>query len=120
MPGLVDFDFLLFEQSSYAVYGEAVTLTLDDTAGSTVALDLIDETAGVEVLDHASIATVLPAAAVRAAQLADRSVSAADLHGAALTLNGKSWTVNRHSYRPTPNGEAQGEILLLLEEPDGA
>lgn len=120
MAGLVDFDFLLFEQCSYTIYGVAVVLTLDDTSGTTVDLTAIDETAGTEVLDRAGVATILPAAAVRAVELAEKNVALVDLSGASLALNGKTWGVVRHGYRPTPNGEGQGEILLVLDESDGA
>lgn len=114
--GLVDFDFLLFEQSSYPVFGEDATLTLDDTAGTSADLTAIDETAGVEVLENASISTIRPAATVRAAELAEKGIAVADLPGATLSLNGKAWGVVTHQYLPSPKGEAPGEIRLILEE----
>ncbi|RWD05497.1 MAG: hypothetical protein EOS57_25650 [Mesorhizobium sp.] len=113
--GLVDFNTLLFDPV-YTVLGEAATLTLDDTAGTTADLSAIDETAGVEVLEGPSIATIRPAATVRTSELAEKGIAVADLANAALTLNGKDWTVISHHYLPTPKGEVQAQIRLILEE----
>lgn len=71
---------------------------------------------GVEVLEGPSIATIRPAATVRTSELAEKGVAVADLADAALTLNGKNWTVVSHHYLPTPKGEAQAQIRLILEE----
>jgi hypothetical protein len=113
--GLVDFDTLLY-QPNHTVFGEDATLTLTDTGGSSYDLVMIDETAGVEVLDGPGIATVLPAATVRAALLVEMGIALASLPGAALRINGKDWTVVRHEYRPSPQGEAKGEIRMILEK----
>ncbi|RWO35922.1 MAG: hypothetical protein EOS11_33320 [Mesorhizobium sp.] len=113
--GLVDFDALLFDPV-HTVLGEAATLTLDDTAGTTVELSALDETSGVEVLEGPSISTIRPAATVRTSELAEKGIAVADLQDAALTLNGKDWTVVSHHYLPTPKGEAQAQIRLVLEE----
>ncbi|TIX27306.1 hypothetical protein [Mesorhizobium sp.] len=113
--GLVDFDVLLYEPA-YTVFGEAAVLTLDDTAGTTLDLTAIDETAGVEVLEGPQVSTIRPCATVRTTELAEKGIAVADLPGAGLTLNGKSWTVYSHQYLPSPKGEAQAEVRLLLEE----
>ncbi|TIL34316.1 hypothetical protein [Mesorhizobium sp.] len=111
--GLIDFDALLFGPV-YTVLGETARLTVKD--GFPQDLSAIDETAGVEVLDGPSISTIRPAATVRSSELAEKGIAVADLPGAALTLNGKDWTVVAHQYLPTPKGETQAEIRLILEE----
>ncbi|RWQ12337.1 hypothetical protein [Mesorhizobium sp.] len=113
--GLVDFDVLLYDPN-YTVFGEPAVLTLDDTAGTTADLTAIDETAGVEVLENASISTIRPAATVRTSELTEKGVAVAELANASLTLNGKNWIVISHHYLPSPKGETQAEIRLILEE----
>lgn len=111
--GLVDFDALLFGPT-YEVFGEPAKLTVKD--GFPQDLTVIDKTEGIEVLDGPSVATILPAAVVRAALLAEKGIAVADLPGASLSLNGKDWTVVRHGYAPSPQGEDKGEIRLILDE----
>lgn len=120
--GLVDFDALLYDPA-YAVFGEDAVLTLADTAGTEINLTAIDKTAGIVVgannrfnadRFNTEVDTIAPAAIVRAPDLA--GVQLADLAQATLALNGKTWTVVNHAARPSPKGEAAGEILLILSE----
>ncbi|MBZ9705381.1 hypothetical protein LB543_01385 [Mesorhizobium sp. ESP7-2] len=126
--GLVDFAALLYGPN-YAVFGVTATLTLPGTDGAVIStgadggpLLVIDKTAGIATATsdrersrfHAEIETVTPAAIVRAADLA--SVDREDLQEAALVFNSKTWRVDTHGFRPSPNGEGDGEILLYLTE----
>lgn len=120
--GLVDFDTLLYDPA-YTVFGEAAVLTLKD--GFPQDLLVIDKTAGSAAtfggghsrgnLDFSDVGvmTVIPAAMVRASDLA--GIDLADLHLATITFNGKTWTVMDHQLAPATTGEGGGEIRLILE-----
>src|SRR5262249_40924899 len=88
-----------------------------DTASVTV----IDKTAGkTENLGRISVETIAPHVAVRAAELAENEIVAADLDGGTITLKPEDlsetvWTIKSHQAKPSPKGEADGEYLLFLE-----
>lgn len=105
--GLVDFDFLAYGQN-YAINGDAAVLTVAD--GFPIAVTVIDETAGVEVLDKASILTTLPAVRMQASELADKNIAAAALSGATLAYKG-DWLVVSPQFL-----DGKYEIRLILEE----
>lgn len=109
----------------YDTLGVPAMLTLDGTDAEPFALTVLDKTAG-EMTDgteggrrrfHAEIETVVPAARVRATELAEKGVALDDLGGSTLAFNGKSWLVETHGFRPSPNGEGDGEIILFLAKP---
>ena len=110
----MDYQSLLYGPV-YATLGVEATLTLDATDAEPVTLTVLDKTAGVELGDKITISTILPAATVRVSELASNGVSIASLRLAMITFGGKDWAVMRHEYRPSPNGEVDGEILLVLE-----
>lgn len=105
--GLVDFDFLAYGQN-YLINGDAAVLTVAD--GFPQDVTVIDETVGVEVLDKASVLTILPAVRVQASELADIGIAAAALPGAALAYKG-DWLVVSHQFL-----DGKYEIRLILEE----
>ncbi|PSJ55765.1 head-tail joining protein [Pseudaminobacter soli (ex Li et al. 2025)] len=107
----MDWQALLYGPN-YAVFGVPATLIIED--GPTLTLTVIDKTTGVEVGGSVDVQTVLPAATVRATELA--SIDLADLEDAKLTFNGKTWRVDSHLPKPSPKGEADGEIYLFLSE----
>ncbi|RWC25909.1 MAG: hypothetical protein EOS27_27035 [Mesorhizobium sp.] len=129
--GLVDFGTLLLDPN-YTVFGETAVLTLDDTAGTVIdkgadgePLQVIDKTAGAAAgfggshsrgnLDFSdvNVLTVVPAAMVRAVDLA--TIDLAELRAATITFNGKAWTIMAHEMAPVTTGEDCGEIRLILE-----
>lgn len=96
----------------YAVYGEAVTLTLDD--GNEIIVTAIDKTAGITVQlgKGFEIESVRPVACIRLAELTALEVTPAQLPNATLPLDGRVWRVEAHRVNA---GEA---ILIMLEEPE--
>ncbi|MBX9757211.1 MAG: hypothetical protein K2Y29_00430 [Beijerinckiaceae bacterium] len=104
----------------YRVYAVDVTLTPASTGAAAVTLSAIDKTRGVEVSlgRDASIAipTMRPAAQIRATDLADAGLTRDDLRDATLVMNGKTWRVNRSMPKPTTQGEAEGQLWLILSE----
>jgi len=76
----------------------------------------IDDTAGVLLpAGGIGIETLSPVARVRAADLLGLGVTMAQLDNQALALNGKNWTITAHRMKPSPSGESDGEVILLLE-----
>lgn len=100
----------------YDTVGVAAVLTLDDTVGTTIDLTVIDKTVGVTVPDKTLIETVKPGACVRVSELTDNGLTRADLSGLAISFNSGDWTIKAAHPRPSPNGESDGEYLLVLSE----
>ena len=99
----------------YTVLGVDTTYILTNMAS--IQLRTIDKTTGVEVAEGSlDTQTVRPACVVRMKDLMDAGYVPEDLMDAVLSLNGVSWEVKSYFARPTPNGEADGELYLLLQE----
>ncbi|MBR0876884.1 hypothetical protein JQ608_06670 [Bradyrhizobium liaoningense] len=80
-------------------------------------LTALDKTVGtLFTFTNGGVETVVPAAVVRMRELAALGVLPADVDGATLALNGSMWTVNTHEMKPSPKGEADGEVYLLLKK----
>jgi hypothetical protein len=108
-------NFLPVYTALYARFGQAATIT--PTVGAPISVTLIDKTHGQEVQDtKTGVATVIPAALVRAPELTARGVTRAQLRKAVVALNGKTWRVENTVPKPAPTGEADGEYLLHLSE----
>jgi len=98
----------------YAALGSTCTFVLADM--SNIELTVIDKTAGIEIAEGSiDLQTVKPAAAIRMVDLAALNKQPKDLIDASLDLNGSSWQVSSYLPKPSPNGEADGELYLLLE-----
>lgn len=117
---MIDFGAQLYDPV-YAALGVPARLMLDDTAGTTVDLTVIDNTAGAVVNDSAhgvAIETIKPAVSVRGAELVANDVTPAMLRGATVTLrpddDASQWTVEAYQLKPSPSGELAGEVLLIL------
>lgn len=98
----------------YSVIGVTATLTLNDTAATEISLTAIDKTSGVEIGGNVEVQTIVPAAIVRASELA--SISLATLEDGTLVMNSKTWTIKSHMLKPSPKGEGDGEVFLILYE----
>ncbi|MBB2698958.1 UNVERIFIED_ORG: hypothetical protein GGI66_003635 [Rhizobium esperanzae] len=114
----MDYAALLFDPA-YSIYGAAAVLTLADTAGTQVPLTVIDKTAGLPLGPNIEIGTIVPGAMLRAAELAERGVDRAALDEAVIAFNGNNWRIASCYPKPVPSGEANGEIVLVLEAVDG-
>ncbi len=76
----------------------------------------IDDTKGVALAGPLGIETLTPVARVRAVDLAGLGVTVAQLDDQALALNGKSWKIIAHRMDPSPLGDTDGEVILILEK----
>lgn len=96
-----------------------VPADLEPYGGSSlVSVTVIDKTAGVEIADSSSIdvGTIRPVAAVRAAELVEKGVALDSLDDGFIAFNGKVWRIKSHIPRPSPHGEADGQVYLILME----
>lgn len=108
------FDAALFAPL-YSVFGTSATLT--PSGGSAVVLTVVDQSAGRELVDlNTDAPVVYPVAAVRASVLDAAGVELSDLRGAALTMNGRTWSVDTFREMPSPFGQTDGEVLMILIE----
>lgn len=100
----------------HTVFGTDATITPASSA-SPATLAVIDETAGIAIRQKgAEVDTVVPAAVVRASVLAAAGLTRTDLRRAALAMNGRTYRIESTMPKPTPSGESDGEILLILTE----
>lgn len=99
----------------YTALGNDTTYTLANM--DVIVLNTIDKTAGIEIQEGpADVQTVRPAAVIRMVDIAALSYVPADFIDATLVLNGVNWQVKSYFPKPSPNGEADGELYLLLNE----
>lgn len=97
----------------YTVLGVEATLSL-----MTETITAIDKTSGIELSPGGEglLQTLAPAAAIRVADLTANGLVADDLVGETITLNSVSWKIINHQSKPTPRGEAAGELYLILRK----
>ncbi|TBE54467.1 hypothetical protein U8P68_10880 [Rhizobium ruizarguesonis] len=110
----MDYAALLFDPN-YSIFGVDAVLTLADTAGTEVPLVVIDKTGGLPIGPNVEIGTVLPGAVLRSSALAESGLDRDALDEAVIAFNGKSWRIASYYPKPVPTGEANGEIVLVLE-----
>lgn len=83
--------------------------------GTTKSLRVFDATTGIPIPDtRTQIETVRPVCFVRAAELTQKSIALADLPESLITFNGNTWRIKANRAIPSPSGEADGEIMLIL------
>mgnify|MGYP002651285651 CR=1 FL=1 len=95
----------------YSVHGVPLTLAL--AGGEEFTFTGLDKTAGVNI-GTVDVPTIRPAACLRTLDLAAKGIAPDDLPGASVVMNGFEWDVSTYHFRPSPDGEATGEILLVL------
>lgn len=102
----------------YTLMGVTTQFVLnDDTIIELVALD---KTFGVPTIDsgnpHVDTATIRPCCIIRMADLIDLSLTPTDLMEAVLDMNGTSWIVKSYFPKPSPGGQNDGELYIILME----
>jgi hypothetical protein len=101
-----------FYTPKYKAWGIAATLT--PSGGEAKTVTVINLTKGVEVSAAGALNTIRPAADIRVPELISSGITRSQLRGAVLSISGKDWSVRDHESRPSPRGEDDGEIRLLL------
>lgn len=95
-------------------------LTLPNGGGTFEDLTALDKTSGVDIgavpgqRDRPVVQTIKPAAVLRMVELIAASISLASLAGASLEMNEFAWRVVSYRLRPSPKGENDGEVFLIL------
>jgi hypothetical protein len=115
--GLVDFDRLL-NAATQTVFGETAVLTPIGVTTGPLTLSAIFDNRPMADPGNIDVGTIRPVAAVRMSEIVAGGLSLADLAQAGLVLNGRSWRVESAAPDPTPRGEGQGEVMLILIEVD--
>ena len=112
----MDYGALLYSPV-YATLGVPAQLTLAEGEPG-ILVTAIDKTSGIEVAGGGAfdVLTIKPAAAIRVHELATLGVALADLDESTLSLNGQLWRVRSHMLKPSPRGEAEGEVFLILSD----
>lgn len=114
-------DWVAHYDAIYRLLGVSAVLTIADS-GTTFDLTVIDKTAGVEVADGSAsrnalpVSTIKPACALRVYELTANGVTLEQTQGAQIAFNGAAWRVENRMMRPSPGGEQQGEVWLILIE----
>lgn len=111
----MDYQSLLYDPI-YNTVGVAAILTLNDSAEPIDGLTVVDKTTGVDIGETVEAQVIVPAAIIRAVELAAKSVTVEELPKAKIEFNEKAWLIVSYRLLPSPNGEADGEVFLLLEE----
>lgn len=89
--------------------------TLFSAAGLNVSLRVFDATTGLPIPDaRTQVETVRPVCFVRTAELTQKNVAIADLPESLITFNGNTWRIKANRAVPSPAGEADGEVMLIL------
>lgn len=104
----------------YASLGVQATLSIGTEE---ISLTVIDKTAGVQVSDWSAksidVITIRPACAVRVYELTGQGASLEDLYGATIEFNGSAWRIENRMMKPSPAGQGDGEVYLILIEDNG-
>jgi hypothetical protein len=108
---MIDLAALMYDPI-YSAWG--VTASLD--LGTPVSVTVIDKTTDAKTGQWLEMQTVRPVAAVRAAELLAAGVTFDNLDGGAIAFNAKTYRIESHRPRPSPAGEAFGEVYLILTE----
>lgn len=100
----------------YRKIGVSADLTIgDNTDEQTFGLTVIDKTSGVEfAMGDVSVTSVKPACAIRVKELTARGIELDQLRRARIAFNGNTWRVENKMLKPSPAGEALGEVYLIL------
>lgn len=120
----LDYKSLLFGPI-YGVLGVTATITFDDT-GTTKDVTVIDKSKGVSLnidtqgaglkrTGGADIDTLVPGAVIRMSELSAKAIDKDRLVESLLEMNGSTWQIMSIMPLPTPRGENDGELLLVLE-----
>lgn len=102
----------------YSLIGVTTQFALNND--EIIELVALDKTSGVPTLDssspHVDTATIRPCCIIRMSDLIDLNLQPSDLMEAVLEMNGTSWIVKSYFPRPSPGGQNDGELYIILME----
>lgn len=92
-----------------------VPATVASSGGQSAAVIVIDKTAGLPITDpRTQIDTIRPVVDVRARELQSTGIIVSDLPEGTIMVNGQIWRIKSYLPKPSPGGEFDGEIRLIL------
>jgi hypothetical protein len=109
----VDYQVLLYNPI-YLVLGVPAVIHMGTPLGD-IEVTVVDKTVGVTLNQGPDLQTEVPAAAVRAAEIVAAGIQLDELDGKLLRMNGVDWRISSLYRKPSPLGESDGEIYLLLD-----
>lgn len=115
----MDYQAILFDPI-YAIQGVPAILHV---GASHYPLTVLDKSGGADLTfggGAGAVQALVPSAVVRVAEIRAYGIEANDLDGATITFNEFSWKVDSHKLRPSPKGERDGEVYLILVEKEEA
>jgi len=99
----------------YTAFGVTISFALSND--DVVEIRGLDKSGGVEVSTSVvDVPSVRPACIIRMYDLLSLELAPDDLVDAVLELNGVSWVVTSYFPKPSPFGESDGELYILLSE----
>lgn len=107
----------------YDSEGVDAAITLADTGGTQIPLRALYQPSGAEVGgDRINVGTVKNSAAILLPELTEAGYAADDLKDAEITFtfddgSTEAWAIKSWVPAPSPNGEANGELRLILTKP---
>lgn len=101
----------------YDGLGVPALLTPNREGAEAAAVTVLDKTSTIEVSEAFDVHTVRPAATVRMRSLIDAAIDVSEVDGGTLEFSDRLWRIDSHRMKPSPDGEASGEVLMwLLDE----
>ncbi len=105
----------------YSVLAPTTSVLTPNSSAGPQDVHAIDKTAGVEVGGgEITVASIAPACDVRVTELASVGLAREDLDQGTIELNGNLWRIISTLPRPGINGEASGEVRLILQAAEAA
>ncbi len=93
-----------------------VAAAIASSGGQSATVTVIDKTSGILIADaRTQIDSILPVAVVRARELEANAIAVSDLSEGEITFNGATWRIKSYRMDPSPEGEPDGEVRLILE-----
>jgi hypothetical protein len=92
-----------------------VEATLASSGGQSATVTAVDRTSGISIPDpRTQIETIRPVARVRARELQQVGIIVSDLPEGTILLNEQTWRIKSYRPMPSPMGETDGEVELIL------
>jgi hypothetical protein len=110
---MIDLARLMYDPI-YSTFGVAAELDVGTPAAA--AVTVIDKTVDAKTGQWLELQTVRPVAAVRATELLAAGATFDELDGGQIAFNSKTYRIESHRLKPSPYGEAMGEVYLILTE----
>lgn len=100
----------------YSNIGVEATITPSSSAPA-AGVTVVNVTRSYQVPGEITVESMKPVYAVRMVELTANGLTRSDLNQSQLTVSDVTWTIEATKPVPSPNGEADGELHMILLEP---